>query len=229
MKTLLAALLAPVLMIAVPPTSVGSITIFGVEKQCVTEKIQYTGIYPQFKGIQDRQRQTDLNNQMREWQNCAMARAKAAVLTLPAGDRPAFVVEGIYTYEVKRNSGGLASLLFDDYLFAGGAHGIDVKTGLTFSTVSGKVLSLADFFESDASYKEVLNRLIKQQLQERGLESQLLAPFTGLTGKETFYITDSDLVIVVGDTEWFPHSMGTVEFPMSFSELQMYLKEGLLL
>ena len=116
MKMLLAALLAPALMLSVPPANVGSVTVYGVQKQEQTDTIHFDGVYPQFNGVQDRERQTELNNQMREWMNCALARAKAAVLTLPNGDGPERVVEGIYYYEVKRNSGGLVSLLFSDYL-----------------------------------------------------------------------------------------------------------------
>ena len=106
MKMLLAALLAPALMLSVPPANVGSVTVYGVQKQVQTEKMHFDGVYPQFNGVQDKSKQTDLNNQMREWMNCALARAKAAVLTLPNGDGPERVVEGIYYYEVKRNSGG---------------------------------------------------------------------------------------------------------------------------
>lgn len=227
MKMLLAALLAPALMLSVPPANVGSVTVYGVQKQVQTEKMHFDGVYPQFNGVQDKSKQTDLNNQMREWMNCALARAKAAVLTLPNGDGPERVVEGIYYYEVKRNSGGLVSLLFSDYLYAGGANGLDVKTGLTISSITGRTLQMEDLFASDASYKEALDRIIREQLKDRGLESQLLSPFTGITGKENFYITDSALVIVIRELEWFPHSMGTMEFSIPFTEIQMYLKEDL--
>lgn len=227
-KTLLAALLAPILMLATPAASVGSVTISGVQKQVQTDQIQYVGTYPQFVGIQDRDNQIILNNRMREWQNCAMARAKAAVLTLQNGDGPKRVVEAVYGYEVKRNSGGLVSLLFSDYLYAGGANGIDKKTGLTVSSITGEEFTLSSLFASDASYTEVLNRIIEEQLKSRGLEAQLLAPFEGLTGKEVFYLTDHELVIVVNELDWFPHAMGTVEFSIPLSDIHMYLKEGIL-
>ena len=123
--------------------------------------------------------------------------------------------------------GGLVSLLFSDYLYAGGANGLDVKTGLTISSITGRTLQMEDLFASDASYKEALDRNIREQLKDRGLEGQLLSPFTGITGKENFYITDSALVIVIRELEWFPHSMGTVEFSIPFTEIQMYLKEDL--
>lgn len=229
MKMLLAALLAPALMLSVPPANVGSVTVYGVQKQEQTDTIHFDGVYPQFNGVQDRDRQTELNNQMREWMNCALARAKAAVLTLPNGDGPKRVVESVYHYEVMRNSGGFVSLLFSDYLYAGGANGLDVKTGLTFSSVTGQKLLMEDLFASDASYKEALNRILREQLRDRGLEGQLLRPFEGISGSENFYITNSALVIVVRELEWFPHSMGTVEFSIPFSDVQMYLKEDLAL
>ena len=228
MKTLLTVLLAPILMLATPAASVGSVTISGVQKQVQTEQVHYVGTYPQFIGIQDRDNQIILNNRMREWQSCAMARAKAAVLTLQNGDGPERVVEAVYGYEVKRNSGGLVSLLFSDYLYAGGANGTEKKTGLTFSSITGEEFVLKDLFASDASYKLALNRIIEEQLKSRGLEAQLLSPFTGLTGEEVFYITDTQLVIVANEQDWFPHAMGTVEFSIPFSDIQMYLKKDVL-
>ena len=215
-------------MLATPAASVGSVKISGIQKQLQTDQIQYVGTYPQFTGIQDRDNQIVLNNRMREWQNCAMARAKAAVLTLQNGDGPKRVVEAVYGYEVKRNSGGVVSLLFSDYLYAGGANGIEVKRGLTLSSVTGEEYSLSSLFASNASYQEELDRSIEEQLKDRGLEARLLAPFEGLTGNESFYLTDTHLVIVINELEWFPHDMGAVEFAIPFSDIQMYLRKDVL-
>ena len=92
-------------------------------------------------------------------------------------------------YEVKRNIGGLVSILFRDYLFSGGANGKEVKTGLTVSTVTGLEWKLDDLFQNQASYRTIINDEISKQLLDRGLESQLLAKFTGIQEDECFYIT----------------------------------------
>lgn len=220
--------MASLMLLTAPATNVGDVTISGVTEQVQEDRVHFTGSYPQFSGILDKENEVLLNARMREREQAALVRAKAAVLGLPADDRSGRSVEGVYGYEVKRNSGGLASLLISDYLYSGGANGIDVRTGLTVSTVSGRELRLKDLFCNDASYVEVLNRAIRTQMRDRSLEKELISPFTGIKEEQTYYLTDTDLVIVAQELTWFNHAMGTVEFPVPLSKLQAYLKESFL-
>lgn len=210
-------------MLTVPATSVGDITISAVTQQIETERIHYTGVYPQISGIRDPEGQKRLNVEMKEWEQASLSRAKAAVLTLPTGDGPERVVEGVYGYVVKRNGGGLASILFSDYLYAGGANGLDVKNGCTFSTATGQIYTLRELFRNQDSYMSIIDKEIRKQLRERDLESKLLVRYPGIDNQTAFYLTDTELVIVARELEWFPHAMGTVEFPISLNDLRPYL------
>lgn len=229
MKQLLISLLAPaVLMASGANVNIGDISISGVTEQTRAPQISFTGSYPRFAGMQDTARQKQLNISMQELERAALERAKAARISLPTGDGPERVVEGVFGYEVKRNGGGLVSLLFSDYLYSGGANGQIAKKGITFSSMTGQSYTLADLFRNNASYADSINREIEKQLKERGLEDKLLRNFTGITDAQTFYVTDSELVIVVQETDWFPHYMGAVEFPIPFSQLRSYLKESVI-
>lgn len=227
MRVLLAPCLMSLVMLTAPAASVGDITISSVSESVHTDKIQFSGSYPQFGGMRNADQQRRLNATMREWEQASLVRAKSAVLTLPSGDGPRRV-EGVYGYEVKRNGGGYASLLFSDYLYAGGANGLDVRTGFTIRTSDGEEVALKDLFENDASYLDCINTEIRKQLRERNLEKDLLQTFRGIDDSQNFYLTDSELVIVAGELTWFPHFMGTVEFPIPFTSISSCLKESII-
>lgn len=208
-----------------PPASVGDVVISGVTEEITRPQLHFTSSVPRITGMPDENAALLLNRRMREMKEAALAKAKASVVTLHPGDGPGRVVEGVFGYEVKRNSGGLVSILLSDYLYSGGANGLTVKTGLTFSAAQGRVLRLRDLFKNEATYSHYVNEKIARQLEERQLEAQLLKAFTGITGEETFYVTDSALVIVIQELDWFPHSMGSVEFSIPLDQLSMVIKD----
>lgn len=208
-----------------PPASVGDVVISGVAEETALLRLRFSSAIPRITGMPDENAALLLNRRMREMRDSALARAKAQVVTLAPDDGSGRVVEGVFGYEVKRNSGGLVSILLSDYLYSGGANGLTVKTGLTFSTSDGQVLRLRDLFKNEATYTSYVNEQIAKQLEGRQLENQLLKAFTGITGEETFYLTDSALVIVIQELDWFPHSMGSVEFSIPFAQLSMVIND----
>ncbi len=224
--TMLASLTVSAALTAAPPlTHVGDITISPVSQKVETESMEFSGTHPRFTGIGDAAAEKRLNAQMAEWEKEALARTKAAAVTMRADDRSEQrKSEGVFTYEVKRNSGGLVSLLFSEYLYAGGANGLDTRFGLTFSTFSGEELRLDDLFSNSEEGLRQVNALVKDQLRERDLESSLLVTNPRVEADQPFYLTDTALVIVVQELTWFPHSMGTVELSIPFSQLQNCLR-----
>lgn len=208
-----------------PPASIGDVVISGVTEETVLPQMHFVSSVPRITGMPDQNAALLLNRRMREMKDAALAKAKASVVTLAPGDGPGRVVEGVFGYEVKRNSRGLISILLSDYLYSGGANGLTVKTGLTFSAADGQVLRLRDLFKNEATYMNCLNEQITRQLEERQLAAQLLKAFSGITGEETFYVTESALVIVVQELDWFPHAMGSVEFCIPFDRISMAMKD----
>lgn len=214
--------LLPIQAQNLPVANVGDVVISGIVEEIELPRVRFTGSTPQISAMPDAAAERLLNRQMREMEQAALARAKAAVLALASDDGSERAVEGVFGYEVKRNGRGLVSILFHDYLYSGGANGRTIMTGLTFSSGDGKVYRLKDLFQNKETFSAVLDEHIRRQLRDRGLEAQLLKTFTGLSGDECFYVSDSDLVIVIQELDWFPHSMGVVEFPIPLAELSMY-------
>ena len=212
-------------MMSAPTAHVGDITVSSVTERYQQDSVNFTGYYPQFSGIANRDAQHKLNVLMREKAQSALIRAKAAGMGLISVEgQQQRSAEGLYGYEVKRNNGGVVSLLFTDSLYAGGANGSEKKSGLTFASSTGDVYTLEGLFQDGAACYGVIDTEIRRQLKERGLEPQLLEPFEGIGANEVFYVTDTELVIVFQEITYFPHSMGNVEFAIPLSQLETCLK-----
>ena len=116
-------------VMSAPAVNVGDITISSVTERYQQDSVDFTGYYPQFSGIADRDAQKELNVLMREKAQSALIRAKTAGMGLISVEgQPQRSAEGLYGYEVKRNDGGVVSLLFTDGLYAGGANGSEKKS-----------------------------------------------------------------------------------------------------
>ena len=221
-STMLASLaVSAALLGATPLTNVGEITVGPVVQQVETETMTFSGTHPRFTGVGDAAAQKRLNARMAEWEKEALARTKAAAATMRADDgSEQRKAEGVFSYEVKRNGGGIVSLLFSEYQYAGGANGLDVRSGLTFFTDSGETLRLSSLFSNSEEGLRQVNALVGEQLRERGLESRLLVRNPQVEKGQPFYLTDTALVIVVQELTWFPHAMGTVELSIPLSQFQ---------
>ncbi|MCI8553435.1 MAG: DUF3298 and DUF4163 domain-containing protein [Clostridiales bacterium] len=230
MRLALLPLAALISLLAAPASYVGDIAISSVTERYQQDSVSFTGSYPQFSGIGNTGAQQKLNVKMREKEQSALIRAKAAGMELSSaegtGQRSA---EGIYEYVVKRNSGGIVSLLFSDYLYAGGANGLTTLSGMTFSAATGECYSLEGLFREGTSCRELIDAEIRRQMEERDLSSQLISPFEGVQNNDCFYLTDTSLVIVFQEMQYFPHSMGSVEFSVPLSRLETCLKPEILL
>ncbi|WP_404293868.1 DUF3298 and DUF4163 domain-containing protein [Cytobacillus kochii] len=123
-------------------------------------------------------------------------------------------------FDLKNNQKGVLSLTLTVYSYTGGAHGLTFTRGLTFNSLTGKQYTLGDLFKKNSPYKERINTLIKQQLQERGLTTDLLVPYPGITDTQSFYTADLTLVIIFDVYSLLPYVYGTIYFPISLYSLQ---------
>lgn len=223
---MIAPILTALMVMSAPPMSVGDITICALTEKVTGSSSQsgvsftFTGSYPRFSGIGDKGAQTELNADIKEWMQKALADTKAAAAVMSSDDRSdQRQAEGIYGYEVKRNQGGLVSLLITQYLYSGGANGLETVEGLTFLSGSGRRLTLEDLFTNPEQGLDEINEEVRRQLTERDLERQLLVSDPAVGTNQTFYLTDKTLVVVVPPLTWFAHVMGSVEFEIPLEQL----------
>lgn len=127
-------------------------------------------------------------------------------------------------FEVKRSCGGMVSILFDEYRYTGGANGSSSKTGATFSAVDGTLYELRDLFQEETDFISYLSGEIKKTIQQQGWQDQQIETFDEIEVNQPFYLTDTQLVIILPEITYFPHSFGVLEFPVELSGMKEMLK-----
>lgn len=125
--------------------------------------------------------------------------------------------EVFLNYRIAYNQKGLLSVLFDDYLYTGGAHGGIARHGYTTDIRTGKSYALKDLFEPDTDYVSLLSAEIKEQIEAR--ELTLLSPFEAIREDQDFYIERDSLVVYFQQYELMAYAYGFPEFRIPMSSL----------
>lgn len=125
-------------------------------------------------------------------------------------------------YLVKRNRGGLLSVLFEDYRFLGGAHGNADKFAYNFDLKTGKQYSLKDLFAKDVDYVSIINKEIAALIAGDKYKSQYYS-FDSIAPDQVFYLGNNALVICFQSYEIAAYAEGKPEFAIPFSQLEKVL------
>lgn len=121
-------------------------------------------------------------------------------------------------YKVKLNDHRYLSILQSIYTYSGGAHGTTIRYSLTLDKKTGAPVVLSDLFDSEA-YLYTLNDYASQQNKDIYLYEPVK-----ITGQESFYLTDNELVIYYQQYEVAPYAAGFVEYHFPYTVLQSVLK-----
>lgn len=124
-------------------------------------------------------------------------------------------------YTVTYNQQSLLSILFDDYIYMGGAHGSTLRTGYTVDIKTGTSYALKDLFAPGTDYVSLLSVEIDKQI--RAQELPVLVPFTKIRDNQDFYIKDGNLVIYFQQYELMPYAAGFPEFSIPMASLSSVL------
>lgn len=120
-------------------------------------------------------------------------------------------------YRVACNQKGLLSVVLDDYLYSGGAHGITRRYGYTVNLGTGKVYTLADLFREGTDYVSLISEEVARQIAAQDL--QTLVPFETIREDHDFYVEDGYLVIYFQQYELMPYAWGFPEFRIPLESL----------
>ncbi len=128
-----------------------------------------------------------------------------------------------FDYQIKYCRNGLLSMVFQNYQYAGGAHGSTVQTAYTFDLSTGKQLQLGDLFKTDAGYVAMISDQVYAQLKDRGLLSALYGKFERIRPDHSFYLTDDGVSVFYQQYEIMPYAAGIQEFSTNFEQLDELL------
>lgn len=179
-----------------------------------------------FSGMENTEFQEQLNSQLAQALASALvsfdSAAQESSADLIMGNKAVFN----NTWEEKYNQNSFVSIIQEQYIYLGGAHGSTAWYPLNIDTAAGYILTLDDLFE-DSGYIETLNRMITELVDENPEEYKDLweKPEIKDSHQTDFYITDTSLVIFYQPYDLSYYARGFVEFPLSLEELSGSLKE----
>jgi hypothetical protein len=119
-------------------------------------------------------------------------------------------------------------VVFLDYQYAGGAHGMTVQSSHTLNLKTGEEYVLKDLVKSGVDYISFISDTVKDEIDKRVKEGKLpdysLAPFKDIKSDQDFYLSNNGAVVYFQQYEYFPYAAGIQEFTVEFAVLKNMLK-----
>lgn len=185
--------------------------------------------YPVIEGLEYKQIQDELNLLFKKIADAAVQEGKenADLLAPYVSKNPNMPgqCETYLNYQIKYNRNNYLSLIFQNYQYAGGAHGNTVQSGYTFSLENGRKYTLKDLFKSESDYITILSDTVKEQLVKRELTEALFRPFERISEDQGCYLSNNGLVVYFQQYEILPYASGIQEFTADYNLLTDLLKE----
>ncbi|MDD2417588.1 MAG: DUF4163 domain-containing protein [Oscillospiraceae bacterium] len=227
MSHILTSIFALMTILTAPLTNVGDIAVCPVSERVDGNNFVFSGNRPRFSGMGNSRAEEKLNAVMHERFETVLSHTKCAAAELPTDDRSKqFKAEGVFDYEVKRNSNGVVSLLLIETVYDGKAQTTQLKTGFSFFTGNGQTIKLPQLFLNSEEGIIQINEEILRQVDSRGLGSALVCSKPAVNANQPFYLTDTALTLIIPTMTWFGGNMGIVEFTIPISKLKDHLNPG---
>lgn len=139
-----------------------------------------------------------------------------------ANNYPIHVFEAVVDYTVTYNQNCVISLYFDQYEYAGGAHGLTVRYSDTWNLPKSKRMDLGDFFANRSNYREFVIESINQQIADQIAQGNNIYfdHYEKLVNDNfkanNFYLTKDGVVIYFQQYDIAPYSSGIPTFVIPF-------------
>ena len=134
-------------------------------------------------------------------------------------DESNFVADA--SYEIKKNSPTVLSLIIKYYKYSGGAHGYYEYVPYNIDMRNGKIFNLKDMFKDNVDYKIIINDEINNQIKALSNKEENLGQiydFYSIKDNQKFYIEDGNIVIIFDLYEIAPYAAGIPEFSINASK-----------
>ncbi|WP_172844406.1 DUF3298 and DUF4163 domain-containing protein [Tumebacillus algifaecis] len=178
--------------------------------QFTQQKPEIKIAYPQLSGLPDAAVQKKLNHLFR----------KAAQYQPQPDSRP--LVTYINEYKITLRHGSILNVLYDNYEFTGGAHGMSHRKSLLLNLQDGTRYALKDLFQPGVDYVTEISDVIKQQDKTHVLDT--FHPFEKIDPDEGFFLTPEYLVIYFPPIKYTPYYMSFQNFQIPYAKLSNILK-----
>lgn len=205
------------------------IVINNLKESSESATLKVTVQYPELKGLESKEVENQLNSFFAKLAEAAIAEGKDAQKNIiPEQTAAGIKAEVYFTYDVKYNSNGYLSIVFQDYIYSGGAHGLTVQSSYTYDLKTGKEYKIKDLFKSGTDYVTLISNEVKRQMKEKEEEmGGNLVPFEAIKPDQDYYLSNEGLVIYFQQYEYYPYAVGIPEFTIDYSQLSGLLNPEL--
>ncbi len=127
------------------------------------------------------------------------------------------------SYEIKKNSTDVVSLIIKYYKYSGGAHGYYEYVPYNIDMRSGEFLEISDLFKEGVDYKTIINKEINNQIKLLGNKEENIEKiydFYSIKDNQKFYLQDKSIVIFFDLYEIAPYAAGIPEFPVEVENIK---------
>lgn len=137
-------------------------------------------------------------------------------------DFPIRQFEAFTNFEVTYNQNCSVSLYFDQYEFAGGAHGLTVRSSDTWNLIKSKRSDLSEFFPLGSNYWELIINSIIQQIDNERTQNDFLyfENYAELVHENfkanNFYLSKEGIVIYYQHYDIAPYASGIRTFTIPY-------------
>lgn len=135
---------------------------------------------------------------------------------------PIHQFEAYVNFLVTYNQNCTLSLYFDQYEYAGGAHGLTIRYSDNWDLQASRRMELADFFPHNSNYKELVIQTINQQIEAQIAEDSTMYfdNYELLVDNNfkanNFYLTREGLIIYFQQYDIAPYAAGIPEFTIPY-------------
>ncbi|MDD3164834.1 MAG: DUF3298 domain-containing protein, partial [Oscillospiraceae bacterium] len=117
----------------------------------------------------------------------------------------------------------VVSVLYEDFSYTGGAHGNTAKLCANYDAQTGARLTLSDLCEDTETFRAYLTDQLKEITASPAYEGMLFDGYTDaldqVISEDTWYFSDTGLVLVAGQYLIAPFAAGILEFTIPYDQL----------
>lgn len=139
-----------------------------------------------------------------------------------ANNFPIRQFEAFVDFTVTYNQNCLVSLYFDQYEYAGGAHGLTVRYSDTWNLEKSKRLEMSEIFPHNHNYREYVLEVIDQQIDDRIAkeEAMFFDDYEKLKHENfkanNYYLTKEGMVVYFQQYDIAPYAVGLPTFTIPY-------------
>ncbi|MBT2655238.1 DUF3298 and DUF4163 domain-containing protein [Bacillus sp. ISL-18] len=173
--------------------------------------------YPQIEGIKDKNTQAQINDILKK-------KANAADESQMTNEDPSTPSSFDSTYKITFQNDHLISFVYDQYFYlSGAAHGMPARVPILVDLDNGRIVEAKELFNGSPQTQQILSNLVVKQDVFHTLDA--MGEFEQISSDdlEQVYLTKDGLMLYFPPYEYASFAEGTLQYHLSFSDIQNVL------